>query len=569
VYIRLAMPESTLPTTRLLAFARELQRASTFRELLDAMRKEVAAVLGYQHAWLMVADREDCEEVRLLDASGATRDMLWEQVPVLKMTGDAMLAEILTSDQPVVVEDARTDPRTDKEMVAKLGNRTIVNVPLRLLDKPFGALGVGTFGDDGCRPPTPEQLDYLVAMSSQLTVAVWRIRATEERTRADRDKQEMERRITQIQRLESLGLLAGGIAHDFNNLLTVILSGAMLAQRRAEDERVKSDLAAVVGAAERARELTRQLLAMSRSQELSLAPVDLNGQLAQLLRLLTRVLPENIDAHLIPAVSLPLVHGDASQLDQVFLNLCINARDAMPSGGRLTLETELVLVNGAFAATHPWAKPGRYVLVTVTDTGVGMSREVQDRAFEPFFTTKGDRVGTGLGLAVAYGVVRQHGGMLHCYSELGVGTTFKVYLPVHAREASEVGTKLAGAVPTGSERVLVAEDDPAVRAILVRILERAGYRVAAASNGVEAAEVASHEPFDLVILDVVMPGPSCGETLDRLHELLPAARFLLASGYSPDASISALAERGRHTLLRKPYDPDGILRAVRASLDQA
>ncbi|MBI4950916.1 MAG: response regulator [Myxococcales bacterium] len=561
------MPESTLHTTRLLAFARELQRASSFRELLDATRKEVAVALGYQHAWLMVAERDDFDEVRLIDASGATRDLLWEQVPVLKMTGDAMLDEIRTTDQPVVVEDARTDPRTDKEMVAKLGNRTIVNIPLRLLDKPFGALGVGTFGDEGCCPPTREQLDYLVAMTSQLTVAVWRIRTTEERARTDREKQEMERRITQIQRLESLGLLAGGIAHDFNNLLTVILSGAMLAQRRVEDERTKGDLAAVLGAAERARELTRQLLAMSRSQELSLVPVDLNARLAQLLRLLQRVLPENIDARLIPSASLPLVQGDASQLDQVFLNLCINARDAMPSGGRLTIETEQVLVNGAFADSHPWAQPGRYVLVTVTDTGIGMSREVLDRAFEPFFTTKGDRVGTGLGLAVAYGVVRQHGGMLHCYSEVGLGTTFKVYLPVHSREASEVGTKLAGAVPTGSERVLVAEDDPAVRAILVRILERAGYHVTAASNGVEAAEVASHGVFELVILDVVMPGPSCSETLEWVKAAQPKARFLLASGYSPDASTSALSESGRHTLLRKPYDPDGLLRAVRRAID--
>src|SRR6185369_8047792 len=199
-----------------------------------------------------------------------------------------------------------------------------------------------------------------------------------------------------------------------------------------------TDLDAVVGAAERARDLTRQLLAMSHAQSLEMRPVDLNDRLKQLLALLQRVLSETITMELIEGLRPPIVEGDASQLDQVFMNLCINAREAMPAGGKITLETEQVLVNADFVAAHPWATSGRYMLVTVTDTGSGMPREVVDRVFEPFFTTKKERGGTGLGLAVAYGVVRQHRGLLHCYSELSVGTVFKIYLPVYARVVSDI-----------------------------------------------------------------------------------------------------------------------------------
>ncbi len=217
----------------------------------------------------------------------------------------------------------------------------------------------------------------------------------------------------------------------------------------------------------------------------------MNERLQAMVQLLKRVLPETIGVDLIPGARLPLVEADASQLDQVFMNLCINARDAMPAGGRLTLETEQVVINGAYAATHPWAQPGRYVLITVTDTGVGMSRDILERIFEPFFTTKREQQGTGLGLAVCYGIVRQHGGMLNCYSEVNVGTTFKIYLPVLSRAVRDVGDKIQGAVAAGHERILVAEDDPSVRTVVQRILERAGYTVVAAENGEAACQVAA------------------------------------------------------------------------------
>jgi signal transduction histidine kinase len=558
------------PTARLLTFARDLLRAATFADLLNVARHEVKATTGYQHVWFMVADHEEADELRLIDFSGGRRDVVWEVAPLLKVKGDRFLEELVASDQPVVIDDARVDPRTNKQIVEQLQNRTIINIPLRLLDKPFGIFGMGTFGDEGCRSPTRAELDYLVGMAGQIAVAAGRIRFLDERNRAEREKVEHERRLLQLQKLESLGMLAGGISHDFNNLLTVILSSAALAQRTATDPAALAELRVIMETADRARQLTRKLLAMSRQQDLDMKPLDVNSRLSELLGLLQRIVPEIIHVDLIKGARLPLIEGDASQLDQVFMNLCINARDAMPEGGRLTLETEQVLINGDYVKSHPWAKPGRYVLATVTDTGVGMSRDVLDRIFDPFFTTKGSQAGTGLGLSISYGIVRQHGGLLSCYSELGVGTTFKVYLPALERPASNVGPKLVGAVPrsSGTERVLIAEDDAGVRDVAVRILERAGYQVMAVETGDAACELAQRESFDVAILDFVMPGTSCGQVIERLRALRPAARLLLASGYTGGTNVVDLLRETGLDLLRKPYDPDQLLFAVRRALDR-
>jgi signal transduction histidine kinase len=555
----------------LLAFARKLLPAATFADLLGVAREEARAATGYDHAWFMVADEENPHELKLIEYSGVKHALVWEIVPVLKVTGDRFLEEIVRSDVPIVIVDARTDPRTNKEMVEALQNRTLINIPLRLLDKPLGVFGLGTFGDEGCRAPTPEQLDYLVGMASHISVAAGRIRFIEAKLRAEKDRQDMERRLAQVQKLESLGLLAGGIAHDFNNLLTVILSGANLVLDAATDSVMREDVAAVIAAGERARQLTRQLLAMSRDQDLRLQPTDVNVALTALLTLVRRLLPENVEIDFIAGTELPLVEADQSQLDQVFMNLCINARDAMPDGGRITIETEQVVINGAFAQTHPWAKRGRYVLITLTDTGIGMSRAVVERIFEPFFTTKDEHVGTGLGLAVSYGIVRQHGGILQCYSEPGVGTTFKVYLSATERLASQVGMKLAARVPhaCANERILVAEDDAAVRDIAVRILSRGNYEVVAAASGAAACELALHQEFDLVLLDVVMPGMPCREVVERLRQLRPGLPILLASGYAAGESLAELSRDTDVEFLRKPYDPDGLLRTIRRLLDES
>ncbi len=263
-----------------------------------------------------------------------------------------------------------------------------------------------------------------------------------------------------------------------------------------------------------------------------------------------------------------MVSAEPSQLEQVVVNLCVNARDAMVEGGRLTVETENVLINQRYADTHPWAKPGRYVLLSVTDTGVGMTREAQERAFEPFFTTKPIHQGTGLGLSTVYGIVRQHDGMVHLYSELGHGTTFKVYLPSSTRGVEDVGNKLEPMPLRGQETILLAEDEPQVRRAVAQVLERAGYRVIVASDGAEALQVLAKSPeyVHLAILDIVMPELGGPEVWEQIRASHPRMRALFASGYADNRFATRIPEGV--SLLEKPYRIDELLRRVRDILDE-
>jgi signal transduction histidine kinase/CheY-like chemotaxis protein len=549
---------------RLLAFARELQRAASFVDILEVTRAEVRDAVGFNHAWLCVAEEEHASEVKLIGYSGARQDLVWEVAPRIPVTGDPMMEEIFAAQGPVIVEDARTDPRTNKAIVEQLGNRTIINIPLRLLDKPFGAFGCGTFGDEGVRVPTPEQVEYLVSMSSQVAVAAARIRFTEHRRTSEREKHELETRLFRAQKLESLGLLAGGIAHDFANLLTVILTSASLASARASDPLVSEELAAITGAAERGALLTRQLLAISRTHPLTLQAVDLGDRLRSLSTLLHRILPERITLELSDDGEPALVDGDPSQLDQVLMNLCINARDAMPQGGSLKIRTELVPVD---PNARPGEEAGPWIAVAVTDSGSGMPPEVVERVFEPFFTTKPDRVGTGLGLAVVFSIVRQHGGTITCESAVGQGTTFRFRLPV-AREHAVPASTPAASPRTGTGRILVADDDTDIRETVGRILDSAGYSTLTVADGNAAAAAVRAEAFDLAFLDVVMPGPTCVDLVSRLRTLRPDLRVLLSSGYAADADILRLAQDQCSGLLVKPFAFAELMRAVRDALGE-
>jgi signal transduction histidine kinase/ActR/RegA family two-component response regulator len=553
---------------RLLAFARELQRAATFVEVLDIARAEVRDAIGFEHAWLCVAEEDNASEVRLIGYSGARQDLVWEVAPRIPVGGDPMMAEIFAAEGPVVVEDARTDPRTNKELVAQLGNRTIVNIPLRLLDKPFGCFGCGTFGDEGVRVPALEQTEYLVSMCSQIAVAAARIRFAEHRRFAEREKQEMEARLFRAQKLESLGLLAGGIAHDFANLLTVILTSTSLASARSQDPMISEELTAITGAAERGALLTRQLLAISRTHPVTIQIVDVGERLHSLASLLHRILPERIALELLDDGEPPLVEGDPSQLDQVLMNLCINARDAMPGGGVLRIRTDLVPARTDVAADE---NPGPWVAISVTDSGSGMPPDVVERVFEPFYTTKSDRAGTGLGLAVVFSIVRQHGGSITCQSTVGEGTTFRILLPF-AREHEPHMVPLSASPRAGSGRILIADDDIDIRETVGRILDSAGYSTVVVADGNEACAALRNERFDLAFLDVVMPGPTCHDLVARLRAVRPEIRILLSSGYAAEADVLRLAHEQCSGLLVKPFAFAELMRAVRDALtigDQA
>jgi PAS domain S-box-containing protein len=383
------------------------------------------------------------------------------------------------------------------------------------------------------------------------------------------DHRATEARLRHAQKMEAVGQLAGGVAHDFNNLMQAVLANAELAMDiTPQDSVIAEHLSEIEAAGRRAADLTKQLLAFSRRQPLRPVSIDLNHLARSLMKLLRRLLPESIRIDFIAGHDLASVNADPSQLEQVLVNLCVNARDAMERGGQLTIETENVLVNGRYRETHPWAKPGRYVLLSITDTGAGMTPEVQERAFEPFFTTKSAPQGTGLGLATVYGIVRQHDGMIQIYSEVGEGTTFKIYLPAAARLATEVGDEIEALAPEGHETILLAEDEEAVRRAVVQILQGAGYRTLAAANGLEAVQLLREqvEPVHLVLLDVVMPGLGGPETWERIRGMRPGLRVMFTSGYADDRFLRRLPPDAE--IVEKPFRTEQLLRRIRKMLDK-
>ncbi len=383
------------------------------------------------------------------------------------------------------------------------------------------------------------------------------------------DQRVLEKQLQQSQKMDAVGQLAGGIAHDFNNLMLAVLANAEFAIQELDPSHqdVLAHLHEIERAGNKAAALTKQLLAFSRRTPPSPQLVDLNVLIPDFIQMLRRLIPENIEVDFVPAYRLPKVEADPGQVEQVLMNLCVNARDAMPDGGRLTVETEAVLINGRYRESHPWAKPGRYVLLSVTDTGCGMTADVKERLFEPFFSTKGPSGGTGLGLATAYAIIKQHGGLIHVYSEPNEGSSFKVYLPLSARHAAEVDSKKDEGLPEGRETILIAEDEELVRKVIVQILERAGYRVLPAANGHEAVKLlkAHQSSVDLAILDVVMPELSGPETYSRLLELRPGLPVLFSSGYTDTGRFERRVPPDQK-LLAKPYRAEDLLRQVRSAL---
>jgi len=381
----------------------------------------------------------------------------------------------------------------------------------------------------------------------------------------------METQLEGARKMEAIGQLAGGIAHDFNNLLMAI-RGAVerLEGRGGLDSEMGEGLRLIEEMTERAAAMTRRLLAFARRQVIELTPIQLNQLLERFVPAIRRMIPENISIDVIPARDLGWVMADPNQMEQILMNLCINARDAMPQGGTITIETENVVVNGEFVATHPWAVKGRYVLFSVTDTGLGMDEETRRRAFEPFYTTKPQGKGTGMGLATVYGIVKQHGGMVHIYSERGEGTTIKVYLPQSERRAAEVGNKIEGPVVGGSEAMLIVEDDPAVREVMEGLLSDLGYEVLVAEDGREALETlrVRRGRIDLIISDIVMPAMGGKELFDRANELWPGIPFLFTTGYSENVIHNQFVKKEGISFLTKPFGRDVLARKVREMLER-
>ncbi len=393
---------------------------------------------------------------------------------------------------------------------------------------------------------------------------LWEFRDLTERRRAEKDQEKLWAQLLQAQKMESVGRLAGGVAHDFNNLLTVIIgySDGLLEELAAGSQQ-RADVAEIRQAGDRAAALTQQLLAFSRQQILQPVVLDLNQVVTDTERLLRRLLGEDIEVAVDLDPALGKVKADASQINQILMNLAVNARDAMPAGGRLTIETENLDLDHALEAPQGTPPAGRYVRMSVSDSGAGMDRDTQAHLFEPFFTTKPRGAGTGLGLSTVYGIVNQSGGWIAVYSEVGVGSTFKVYLPRVDSQPPAAVEVVAAATGTGT--ILVVEDQADVRRITARMLRGLGYAVLEAGSGNEALAIAGSHPgrIDLLITDVVMPGMS-GRTLgERIGAMRPDLRMLYVSGYTANVTLQHGVLDGPVAFLQKPFTAASIARKVR------
>lgn len=383
------------------------------------------------------------------------------------------------------------------------------------------------------------------------------------------EQRRLEDQLHQSQKMEALGLLAGGVAHDFNNVLQVISGYAELLHRDAPDGAKDQQYAkGILDSVHRSMTLVRQLLSFSRREGFSPEVVDPNRLVQDLLKMLYRVIGEHIELIVHPGINIGRIKVDPGQFEQVLLNLCINSRDAMPNGGKLIIETRRLLVDAASSRLHAGLKPGQYMQLSVSDTGEGIPRQLQERVFEPFFTTKGKRHGTGLGLATVYAIVERHGGAIHLYSEKGRGTSFRIYLPSDLSLASvpphpEPEPAAVASVRQGAT-ILLAEDDDSVRNLAAEILSSVGYHMLTAADGVEAVErFRAADGVDLLIIDVLMPRQNGRETYEQIAAEAPDVPVLFCSGYSDDVLRSDyMLQISRGSLLQKPYGKRELLSKV-------
>ncbi|MBN1867255.1 response regulator [Candidatus Sumerlaeota bacterium] len=411
---------------------------------------------------------------------------------------------------------------------------------------------------------------YFLVTASPLHDAEGRLIGSVHVGRDITERRNLEEQLRQAHKMEAIGQLAGGVAHDFNNLLQVIQGyGELALEESPEDTPVREELEEVMKATRRATSLVRQLLAFSRRQVLELNILDLSEIVGTLTAMIHRIIGEHITLRVRSGLRTAVVQADRGQMEQVLINLCVNARDAMPDGGEIVISTDTVELGGEFCRDHPGIEPGRYAVLSVADTGCGIDPTIRNRIFEPFFTTKSTGRGTGLGLSTVYGIVRQHEGTMDVHSVVGAGTEFRVYFPAAEGRAKPHEPGTDSRPVGGTETILVAEDDETVRGLVERILTQAGYKVLCAGDGEEALRMfdTSGEEIDLALLDIVMPNLSGKAVLDHIRNVRPETRILFASGYSTDTVHTDFLLNEGMRLVQKPYQRDTLLKRIRETLD--
>ncbi|HEY7519753.1 MAG TPA: GAF domain-containing protein [Methylomirabilota bacterium] len=549
----------------LLDVGREVSRIQPPTSLLERIAATCGRLLKTDSVGIRLVEGD--ELVVAVAAGGAQEVMSTRRLKI----GESLSGLVAASGATLVLSDPASDPRliaAHREAMQRLGYRALVAVPIKAGERIAGVMSIQTrrllgFSD--------EDIEVVTAFAAQVGVALHNDRLYDELQRAYRELTQTQDQLLQSQKMEAIGRLAGGIAHDFNNLLTVIAGQTYMLRNQVGAGAVRDGVERIEETAERAAELIRQLLAFSRKQVLQPGILQLNGIVENMAPMLVRVIGEDVELTTRLAPRLAHVKADPTQLEQVLMNLAVNARDAMPRGGELTLETANVTVDASYQAQHPEVAPGEYVALAVRDTGTGMDAETRRRLFEPFYTTKEPGKGTGLGLSTVYGIVKQSGGHIWVYSEPGRGATFTILLPAVNESAIAPVVVTSDDVPRGTETILLVEDERDVRALVRQVLQERGYRVVEASGPREALDLAGDgtRPIDLLLTDVIMPQMTGRVLADLVTAEQPALPVLFMSGYADSAAVDqGLLQRGR-AYLQKPFTPVQLARVVRRVLDAA
>jgi signal transduction histidine kinase len=536
-----------------------LTRGAALREMLQLCVEALVRHLDAAFARIWTLD--DATSTLELQASAGMYthiDGPHSRVPL----GEKKIGSIAQQRRPHLTNQVVSDPQIhDQEWVQREGMVAFAGYPLVVHERVLGVMAMFA------RQPLSEFVPKaLASVASAVAVGI-------ERKRAEEALRQSEERLRQGQKMEAVGRLAGGVAHDFNNLLTVIISYSdLLLEDLGSDDPKRDDVGQIRKAAEGAAALTRQLLAFSRQQVLEPKVLDVNASVVSTEKLLKRLIGEDVQLATSLAPDLGRVKVDPGQVEQIIMNLAVNARDAMPQGGRMTIETANVDMDEIYVRSHAPARPGRYVMLALSDTGIGMDEPTKARIFEPFFTTKDPGKGTGLGLATVYGIVKQSGGFIWVYSEPGHGTSFKLYLPRVDEPAEPVAAPIPMTEPgRGTETVLLVEDAASVRMVTRQVLERYGYAVLEAPNGDTALRLAAkhHGPIHLLLTDVIMPGLSGRQLAEQLAQLRPDMKVLYASGYAGNAIVHHGILESGIAYLPKPFTPETLGRRVRQVLDSS
>jgi PAS domain S-box-containing protein len=527
-------------------------------ELLSLIHKTISKLLYAENCFVALHDQ----------ANDFIYFPFWvdklDPCPEPRPVGIGFSSYVLRAGKPMLVDPELTAQMYQRGEIVKSGTSSAswLGVPLRTPSRTIGVLVVQHYEEEHAYDQ--RDLEFLETVGNQVAIAI-------ERKRAETNLREAEDRLRQSQKMESIGNLAGGIAHDFNNLMTAVTGYSELALRSAKlDESLRFKIEEIKKAGERAASLTRQLLAFSRKQMLQPKVVDLNTVVTGMGRMLTRVISEDIDLHFRLDDSLGQIKADPGQIEQVLLNLAVNARDAMPEGGTLSIKTENVHLNGKLTQSQFVTEPGHYVMMSVSDTGCGMDGETKSHIFEPFFTTKEVGKGTGLGLATVYGIVKQSGGNIWVYSELGKGTIFKIYLPRVDEIVDEAtNDSESKAAMRGEETILLVEDEEVVRNLACEILQTYGYSVLTAANGSEGLRIGRdfEGQIDLVISDVIMPLMGGREMAEKLRVMRPNIGVIFMSGFTDDAIVHHGVLDESMFFIQKPFSPDALAAMARQVLD--